>query len=206
MKVITNERMNGIDQLFAESLEKIILDNLGKNTVEKIQNRLFEKFGISMTTAMHEFEKLDSVLREYFGAGAEGLEKKFLYNICNIKSKNDILEKRFTISDPKISQLILKIFSDDEMAKILNASIGEPWKISEILEKLEIEETKGNEKIKSLIAEGFLLKIDEDGTNSKYKSLFDNVNIDFDNKITVNVQFTQEVVKSSSIIQTVYGA
>jgi len=210
MKVLPHKIMIGVDQIFAATLEEIIVKNLGKTTIQKIQDRLFEKFGISITTAMEEFEKMDFVLREFFGAGAEGLEKKFLDNICSIKSKKDQIEKRFTISDPIISQSILKAFSDDEMSKILNASIGEPWTISEILEKLKIQETSGHEKINFLIENRLLVQTGsyEDKnkkTIGKYKSLFDNVNINFGNKTTINVQFTQEVTKNSSILQTVYG-
>jgi len=209
MKVLPNEIVVGLDQLFAESLEKIIRDNLGKSTVNKIQDRLFEKHGITLATSIREFEKLDSVLREFFGAGAEGLEMKFLDNICSIKSKTDLIENRFTISDSVISSSILKAFSDDEMSKILNASIGEPWTISEILEKLNIPKTSGYRKIKFLIEEGFLVKTGHELTENrraveKYKSLFDNVNIDFNNKVTVKVQFTPEVVSNSSILQTIY--
>jgi fibronectin type 3 domain-containing protein len=40
----------------------------------------------------------------------------------------------------------------------------------------------------------------------KYKSVFDNVNIDFNNKVTVSVQFTPDVAMNSSILRTVYGA
>jgi hypothetical protein len=202
--------MTGVDQIFAASLEKIIRDNLGETTIHKIQNRLFEKFGISITESMMKFDKLDDVLREFFGAGAEGLEKKFLDNICNIKSKKDKAEKRFTISDPTISQSILKAFSDDEMAKILNASIGEPWAISEILEKLGIPKTSGYRKMNELIEEGLMIKSGSELTSNrrmidKYKSVFDNVNIDFNNKVTVSVQFTPDVAMNSSILRTVYG-
>jgi len=209
MKVIHNENMSGVDQLFSTSLEKIILDNLGESTFSKIQERLFEKHGISITTSMEEFEKIDSVLREFFGAGAEGLEKKFLDNICSIKSKKDKVEKRFTITEPTISKSILQAFSDDEMSRILNASIGEPWTASEILEKLGIPKTSGYRKINSLVKRGLLIKTGHDLTENrrkvdKYKSLFDNVNIDFNNKVTVNVQFTQEVMTNSSILNTVY--
>jgi predicted transcriptional regulator len=96
------------------------------------------------------------------------------------------------------------------MSKILNASIGEPWTISEILEKLDIPQTSGYRKINLLIKEGLLIKTGQEFTENrrcvyKYKSLFDNVNIDFNNKVTVNVQFTPEVIKDSVILQTVYG-
>jgi hypothetical protein len=210
MKVLTNKCMSGVDQLFSTSLEKIILDNLGESTFNKIQDRLFEKYGISITTSMGEFEKIDSVLREFFGAGAEGLERKFLDNICSIKSKKDEIEKRFTITEPTISKSILDAFSDEEMSKILNASIGEPWTASEILEKLDIPKTSGYRKINSLVEQGLLIKTGYDLTENrrkvdKYKSLFDNVNIDFNNKVTVNVQFTHDIITNSSILNTVYG-
>ena len=138
--------MVDIDTFFASSLERMICVHLGDTTYRSIQDRLFEKYGISITESMNDFQKLDSVLREFFGSGAEGLEKKFLGGICTIKSKKDKVENRFTISDPTLSQSILKAFSDDEMSKILNASIGEPWTITEILEKLDIPKTSGYRK------------------------------------------------------------
>ncbi|HSG83428.1 MAG: transcriptional regulator [Nitrosopumilus sp.] len=201
--------MTEIDQLFASALEKIIRENLGETTFHSIQNRLFEKYGISITQSIKEFEKLDSVLTEFFGSGAKGLEKKFLEKICKIKSKKDLQEKRLTILESSINQSILKAFSDDEMSKILNASIGEPWTISEILEKLEIPKTSGYRKINTLVEEGLLIKVGEELTENrrsmdKYKSLFDNVNIDFNNNVTVNVQFTPEVILKSSIFQAMY--
>lgn len=202
--------MTGVTQLLAKSLEKTMLKNLGDNTVHKIQDRLFERYGISITQSMEEFEKLDSVLREFFGAGAEGLERKFLESLCSIKSKKDQTQKRFTISEPSIGQSILKAYSDDEASKILNASIGESWTILEMLEKLHIPQTSGYRKINSLIEDGLLIKdgheISASGRKTdKYKSLFDNVEIDIkNNKVTVNVQFTQNVIDQSPILQTVY--
>ncbi|MCV0411540.1 MAG: transcriptional regulator [Nitrosarchaeum sp.] len=203
--------MTGVTQLLAKSLEKTMLKNLGENTVHKIQDRLFERYGISITQSMEEFEKLDSVLREFFGAGAEGLERKFLESLCSIKSKKDQTQKRFTISEPSIGQSILKAYSDDETSKILNASIGESWTILEMLERLQIPQTSGYRKVNSLIEDGLLIKdgyeISASGRKTdKYKSLFDNVEIDIkNNKVTVNVQFTQNVINQSPILQTVYG-
>ena len=204
--------MDGVDQLLAGSLEKIIRNNLGEAAVHKIQDRLFEKYGISITESMEEFKKLDYVLREFFGAGAEGLERKFLDSICSIKSKKDQTQNRFTIYEQSICQSILKAYSDDETSKILNASIGEPWTISEILEKLHITKTSGYRKVNSLIEDGLLIKKGHELASNrrkidKYKSLFDNVKIDImNNKVTVSVQFTQDVFTQSSILQTVYGA
>jgi len=204
--------MIGVDQLLSASLEKIIRSNLGDATVLKIQDRLFEKFGISMTQSMEEFDKLDFVLREFFGAGAEGLERKFLDSVCSTKSNKDQIQKRFTIKDESISKSILDSYTDAETLKILNASIGEPWTISEMLEKLNISKTTGYRKISTLIELGLLIKSDYEFTPNnrkidKYKSLFDNVKIDItNNKVTINVQFTQDIFAHSSILKTVYGA
>lgn len=203
--------MTGVTQLLAKSLEKTMLHNLGETTVRKIQDRLFERYGMSITQSMEEFEKLDSVLREFFGAGAEGLERKFLDSLCSIKSKKDRSQARFTILEPSIGQSILKAYSDDEASKILNASIGESWTILEMLEKLQIPQTSGYRKVNSLIEDGLLIKdghmISASGRKTdKYKSLFDNVEIDIkNNKVIVNVQFTQNVIAQSPILQTVYG-
>lgn len=203
--------MTGVTQLLAKSLEKTMLHNLGETTVHKIQDRLFERYGMSITQSMEEFEKLDSVLREFFGAGAEGLERKFLDSLCSIKSKKDRSQTRFTILEPSIGQSILKAYSDDEASKILNASIGESWTILEMLEKLQIPQTSGYRKVNSLIEDGLLIKdghmISASGRKTdKYKSLFDNVEIDIkNNKVIVNVQFTQNVIDQSPILQTVYG-
>ncbi|WP_225866895.1 hypothetical protein [Nitrosopumilus zosterae] len=62
--------MSGLDHLLAKSLNEIIEKNLGAKTVKKIDDRLFEKFGLSITQAIEEFDKLDLVLREFFGKGA----------------------------------------------------------------------------------------------------------------------------------------
>jgi hypothetical protein len=203
--------MTGVTQLLAKSLEKTMLNNLGETTIRKIQDRLFERYGMSITQSMEEFEKLDSVLREFFGAGAEGLERKFLDSLCSIKSKKDRSQTSFTILEPSIGQSILKAYSDDEASKILNASIGESWTILEMLEKLQIPQTSGYRKVNSLIEDGLLIKdghmISASGRKTdKYKSLFDNVEIDIkNNKVIVNVQFTQNVIDQSPILQTVYG-
>ena len=62
-----------------------------------------------------------------------------------------------------------------------------------------------------LIEEGLMIKSGSELTSNrrmidKYKSVFDNVNIDFNNKVTVSVQFTPDVAMNSSILRTVYGA
>ena len=74
--------------LLAESIRSVISDNLSKKALEKIENRLSEKYHMSIPLYLNEFPKLDDVLREYFGAGAEKLEKIIIERMRDLeKSK-----------------------------------------------------------------------------------------------------------------------
>ena len=79
--------MVGFDHLLAKSLNEIVKENLGVKTSKKIEDRLFEKFGISLTQSIEEFDKLDLVLREFFGKGADGLERNFFKDLVSNKFK-----------------------------------------------------------------------------------------------------------------------
>src|SRR5690348_1023294 len=87
--------MSGLDTLISKSLDITIKENLGKKTLQKVEDRLFEKYGINLTQAISDFTKLDTVLREFFGEGAEGLEKQFLENVVTLEeSKTQRSEER----------------------------------------------------------------------------------------------------------------
>ena len=62
------------------TIDEFIRNNLGEKTLQKIEKRLFEKYKISINQALAELEMLHTVLREFFGDGAEGLEIKILQN------------------------------------------------------------------------------------------------------------------------------
>jgi hypothetical protein len=77
------------DTQLSESIRSVIKDNLSEITLKKIESRLSEKHHISIPMEVNEFSKLDDVLREYFGAGAENLEKKILIHMLSLeKSQN----------------------------------------------------------------------------------------------------------------------
>jgi len=50
--------MSGLDLLLSQSLEKVIRENLGEKASQKIEARLFEKYGISLTQSIEQFQKL----------------------------------------------------------------------------------------------------------------------------------------------------
>jgi hypothetical protein len=200
--------MAGLDRLLAKSLDSIIRENLGDKTIQKIENRLFEKHGISLTQSIEQFNKLDAVLREFFGAGADGLEQRFLRSVCELKLVNN--EKWVLIENPMLTKIILESFGDDDKKKILGALNGDSLIISQIIERCNIPQTSGYRKINALIDEGLLVPsgfiATSDGKKiTKYRSIFDNIKIDIiKNKITIVIHLANEDLNSSSIL-TVCG-
>lgn len=201
--------MSGLDILLKEVLEKTVRENLGKKTMQKIEQRLFERFGTSVTLAFSDFYKIDSVLREFFGAGTDGLEKKFLDGIISIeKTKNKDYEW-IKIEDPHLNEIILESFGDSDKKAIMNAILDKPSIVSDILKLCKIPQTSGYRKINSLIKSGLLIPAGivtgNDGKKiTKYTTLFENVKINIEkNKVVIKVQLRKKPFNESSIIQVV---
>jgi len=202
--------MVGIDHLFADSLNKIIRENLGKQATKKIEDRLFEKFGISLTQAIEEFDKLDLVLREFFGKGADGLEKKFFENVFATKSKKSKSDW-YTITDTRANQVILQAFGDPEKKKILESVSAKPKIIQDILKECKLAQTSGYRKINSLIDDGLLAVADQvvkdNKKINKYMSVFSNlkinISIEKDNQVSIDAQLNDLQKQTSSILKTI---
>lgn len=185
--------MPGLDHIIAKSLSNVIEKNLGIKTVQKIENRLFEKYGISWNQSLEEFEKLDFVLKELFGdVGARGLENRFCENIFDSKSKKT-KERRIIISDPSINSTIIQTLGDLEKKKIIESVISVPKIMYEIIKECNLPQTSGYRKINALINDGFLIptefEIKENKKIFKYMCIFKNLKIDINsNKIKVSAQ------------------
>lgn len=198
--------MPGLDHLLAKSLNEIIEKNLGAKTAKKIDDRLFEKFGISITQAMEEFDKLDLVLREFFGKGADGIERKFFENIFETKSKKSN-DNWYTLTDSQINSIILQTYGDLEKKKILESVSDKPKIIADILKDCDLPRTSGYRKINNLIDEGLLsvsdqLIVDNKKIN-KYVCVFSNLRIDINkNKVRIEIQLNKSDQLKSTILHT----
>lgn len=200
--------MPGFDHIISKSLNSTIKKNLGQKTVQKIENRLFEKYGISWNQSLEEFDKLDFVLRELFGnIGARGLEQRFCSSIFDTKSKkND--ESWIIISDPDVNSIIIQTFGDLEKKKIIESVMSSPKIIYEIIKDCELPQTSGYRKVNALIDEGFLIAteyyIKENKRIYQYMSIFKNLKIDINsNKIKVSIQLNESKQNHCSFLQTI---
>lgn len=199
--------MSGLDHLFAKTLSEVIVEKLGAKTVKRVESRLFEKYGISLTQGIEEFEKFDLVLREIFGKGADGLEKKLFDHIFQTKS-NTSKEKWYTLSDSHITSIILKSYGDPEKKSILESVSVTPKIIADILEEADLPRTSGYRKVNSLIDDGLLTQ--SGFITSEYKKIhkfvrvFKNLKINIDkSQVSIDVQLSNVDQSQSSIIQII---
>lgn len=200
--------MPGFDHIISKSLNNIIKENLGEKAVQKIKNRLFEKYGISWNQSLEEFEKLDFVLKELFGnIGARGLEQRFCNAIFDTKSKKNN-ESWIIISDPDINLIIIQTFGDLEKKKIIESVMNSPKIIYEIIKECNLPQTSGYRKVNALIDDGFLIpteyNIKENKRIYQYVSIFKNLKIDINsNKIKVSVQLNESQQNHCSFLHTI---
>lgn len=200
---------NGIDNLLVPSLRKTIEANLGEKTLYKIEQRLIERHGINLAQAIKDFYKFDSVLREFFGAGADGLEAKFLQKIVELDKVKNSNAEWITIQDQELARIFLESFGDSDKKCILNSVLDEPQIVSDILKSCKIPQTSGYRKINSLIKDGLLIphgySVTADGKKvAKYETLFRNVNIEIEkNSIKIKVQMKKQMIDDSTIFQVI---
>jgi hypothetical protein len=200
---------NGLDNLLVPSLRKSIEENLGKKTLNKIEERLMERYGLSFVQAIKNFNIFDSVLREFFGAGADAMEHKFLQKIVNVEKSKQSDSNWIHMKDPELSRVFLESFADQDKKAILGSVMDDSLIIAKILETCKIPQTSGYRKINFLIDTGLLVingfELAHDGKKvKKYETIFDNVKVDIvKNKIDVKVQLKKSLLNESSILQTV---
>ena len=199
--------MSGTEYLFSRSLVEIIKKDLGSKTVQKIENRLFEKFGLSLSQSVEQFHSLDLVLREFFGKGADAIERKMFEKIFVIKSKKSN-DPWYSLSDEYVNSIILEAYGDMDKRKILESVSEAPKIINDILKDCNLPRTSGYRKINNLIDQGLLLKtghieIDNKKIN-EYLCIFNNLKINIEkSKMTIDVQFSKSEQLRSPILQSI---
>ena len=198
-----------MDNLLAPSLRKSIEVNLGKSTLNKIEQRLMERHGMGVAQAIKDFYKFDSVLREFFGAGADGLETKFLQNIIDLKQQKKVTDSWVTIKDQDLAKIFLESFADEDKKAIIGTVLDESLIIADILQNCKVPQTSGYRKINQLIDDGLLIsngyEIATDGKKiKKYETIFDNIKMDIEkNIVVVKIQLKKNSFQESTILQMI---
>ena len=201
-----------LDDLLGTSLRESIEDNLGREILNKIEQRLMERHGVGLVQSIQNFHTLDSVLREFFGAGAEGLEHKLLQNLVNVENTKQSVSKWVQIQDAKLSKVFLESFADQDKNSIIASVMDKPLTISDILKKSNIPQTSGYRKINFLINSGLLVPngfelVHDRKKVTKYETIFENVKMDIDKKsIIVKIQLKKDLLDKSAIFQSILAS
>jgi hypothetical protein len=196
---------NSLDNLLAPALRQSVEDNLGKVTLNKIEQRLAEKHGLGVVQAIKEFSKLDDVLQEFFGQGAKGLESRFVQNIIKIEKSKKESENWITLKDQSLSKVILDSFADSEKKIMMESVMDQPLEPSAILDKCHLSQTSGHDKLNYLVDNGLLVPVfDTENDTPKYQTPFSNVKMDLEKKeMVVKIQLQKSAMQQSAILQVV---
>ena len=199
---------NGIDNLLVPSLRKQIEENLGAEKLEKIEQRLIERHGMNMVQAIKDFHKLDSVLREFFGASADEIEKKSLLNVIELE-KTKKKGGWITIQDQELTKIFLQTFGDEDKKVILGTVLDKSLIVADILKESKIPQTSGYRKINSMISDGILIsngfELSSDNKKiKKYETVFENIQMDIqENGMIVKLQLKKDLLTNSAILQII---
>jgi hypothetical protein len=195
-----------LDRLLAQALESMIREKLGQKTCEKIEERLRQRYNLTLAESIKDFYTLDATLREFFGAGADGIEEDFANKLVSINTGAKG-RQWITIENKELAQLILGAYGDNEKRLILEMAFRQPAAILEILEACNIPKSSGYRMINQLVEDGLLTEEGfaetTDGKKvSKYTALFEKIKIEIDSKgAVVQVLLRENILNESQIVR-----
>lgn len=201
--------MSGLDTLIAKSFENALKNSLDERIVSKVQDRIYEKYGITISKAIEDFQKLDYVLKELFGTKTDVIEKQIFSKVVIVEGSKRNDRNWIAIEDPLLTKTILESVGDHDKKNILNSVLEEPRIISDILTMNHISQTSGYRKINSLIQSGILIPqgfaVMDDGKRvTRYRSVFENIVIKMEkNRVAIRVLPTVEAMAKSTVIRSV---
>ncbi|MDE1762844.1 MAG: transcriptional regulator [Thaumarchaeota archaeon] len=201
--------MSGLDALISQSFEDTVKSALGEKILLKIRDVILEKYGMTISEAIGDFQKFDLALKELYGNKTDVIEKQIIDKIVTFEENEQNARNWFTVEDAILAKIVLESVGDYDKKNILNTVLDEPRVISDILSMNNIPQTSGYRKVNTLIQNGMLIPQGfvsmHDGKKvTKYKSVFESIIIRIEkNKVMVRVLPTSEAMAQSTILQLV---
>ncbi|MGA7603089.1 MAG: hypothetical protein WBM37_11840 [Nitrososphaeraceae archaeon] len=197
---------SALDRLLAQALESMIREKLGQKSCERIEDRLHQRYNMSMAESIMNFYTLDATLREFFAAGADVIEEDFAKKLFSISSGAKG-KQWITIENKDLAQLIFEAYGDREKSLILETAFKKPAVILEILDATGIPSSSGYRIINRLVQDGLLTEVEfaetSDGKKvSKYTALIERVRFEIDIKgLVVQVLLRENILNESQIVR-----
>lgn len=197
---------SALDHLLAHALESMIREKLGQKSCERIEDRLHQRYNMSMAESIENFYSLDATLREFFAAGADVIEEDFAKRLFSISSGAKG-KQWISIENKDLAQLIFEAYGDREKSLILETAFKKPAVILEILDATGIPSSSGYRIINRLVRDGLLTEVGfaetPDGKKvSKYTALIERVRFEIDKRgLVVQVLLRENILNESQIVR-----
>lgn len=194
-----------LDKLLAQALASMIKEKLGEKTIEKIEDRLKQRYGYTLVESIREFQTLDATLREFFGQGADAIEEDFSDRLISLNSSSKG-GRWIRIENRELGEEIVDTYGNRDKRAIISAAFQKPAVILDILDATGIPKSSGYRIINELVEDGFLTEAGfaetSDGKKvSKYTALFEKIRIELDTRGSiVEVLLKENILEGSQIV------
>ena len=177
------------DQL-KNTLISVLTKEIGKNSVKKLEDRLYEKYGQLIFEVIEEWSKIDDILVEQYAGGAAKITSKYIAKISKTNPTNRKYIKK-VIKNPRTVKKIMNVLGDSDSAKVIAYLRLNTNTIQNIAKKVGLPNTSGYRKIDELIDMGMIV---ENGYNvskkthrkiKKYTAPFKSIFIDIEKAVPV---------------------
>jgi len=169
-----------------------------------IKKEIKKLYGLSIVDAIKDYQKFHTVMQKIYGKKADHIEKKLLNSIAKIERKGS--EVFIYTNEMTICQSIINSFGDQFKRLILDMTKNDNKLVFEIIKRSNIPQASGYRRVKELVDDCILFEVGKvtggDGRNAtKYINIFDNVQININEIISVKLKFKKQFLDSSFIYQ-----
>lgn len=198
--------MSGIDRLISSELTNEIKSRLNLDILKRVERELFLEHGMSIKLSIEHFQKFTSVLKKNSQINVSKFEKDCINKILKVKKKDD--KFLVSITNQKLSDLILEIFADIETRKIISTLLDNEYTIPKILKEAKVPKTSGYRKIENLILSGIIIEsgkiLSESKKISKLQCVFEEIKLDIKkDKTIVNGIVSKKVFSKSTSMKSI---
>ena len=89
-------------------LISVLNESIGKNSVKKLEDRLFEKYGKLIFEVIEDCDKIYDILQEQYAGGASKITRKYIAKISKTNSSKR-KESNSVVDNPKTVKKIMRV-------------------------------------------------------------------------------------------------
>ena len=139
------------------TLVSVLEKEIGKNSVKKLEDRLFEKYGKLISEVIEDWNIIFDILQEQYSGGATKITSKYIAKISKTNSTNR-KEGNNIVDNPKTVKRIMRVLGDVDSSKVINYLLFNTSTIQNIAKKMRIPTTSGYRKIEEMIELGMIVE------------------------------------------------